>query len=68
MEPDEVKNVRRANDECEEALLRVVGVLRDPYLPEHESAKLRDIADGIRSVSIKIGNLCAVYDSGQRQR
>lgn len=32
--PDEAKNVRQANDECEEALLRVAGVLCDPCLPE----------------------------------
>jgi hypothetical protein len=31
---DEAKNVSRANDECEEALLQVVGVRRGPYLPE----------------------------------
>jgi hypothetical protein len=30
----EAKNVRRATDECGEALLQVVGMLRDRYLPE----------------------------------
>jgi hypothetical protein len=67
MEPDEIRMIRRAGDECEEALLRVVGVARDPQLPAHQREELDAIAYSLKDASIRIGNMCDLADADLRR-
>jgi uncharacterized protein (UPF0147 family) len=67
MEPDEIRMIRRAADEAEEALLRVTGVARDPRLPAHQRAELDVIANSLKDAAVRIGNMCDLAEADLRR-
>jgi phosphoglycerate-specific signal transduction histidine kinase len=67
MEPNQVRSLRLAGGECEEALVRVTGVRGDPQIPDHERRELDRIADTLRSAAVQIGNLCDMMGTGPRK-
>jgi hypothetical protein len=69
MEPDEIKMIRRAADEAEEALLRVTDVARDPGLPAHQREELNVICSSLKDAAIRMGNMCDLVEADlQRAR
>jgi hypothetical protein len=67
MEPDEIKAIRRAAGECEEALLKVVGVAKDPRLPAHQREELTSISASLRDAAIRMGNMCDLVEADIRR-
>jgi hypothetical protein len=67
MEPDEIRMIRRAADECEAALVWVSGVARDPALPSHQREELDVIAHSLKDASVRIGNMCDLAEEDIRR-
>jgi hypothetical protein len=66
MEPDDIRSIRRAADETEQALLRVVAVTEDRRLPAHQRQELDAIGSMLREATIKIGNMCDLAEADLR--
>ena len=67
MEPDEIRTLRRAADEAEEALLRITGIVRDPQLPPHQREELDVICSSLKDAAIRMGNMCELAESDVRR-
>jgi Xaa-Pro aminopeptidase len=69
MEPDEIRTIRRAADQAEEALQWVVGVAQDAGLPSHQREELDVIAHSLKDAAVRIGNMCDLAEADlQRAR